>query len=335
MGLDRKCRWGVVGLGQIAHDRFIPGLLRVVNAELVAFADSIESRRDLASQLCGSARPYDSLDAMLANEKLDAIYVSVPTGAHQAVVEKAARAGVNILCEKPLASSLAEAKAMVRATSESGVRLMTAYMSRFGDVYQEACRILAAGEIGEPVFVEAHFAYNARSAYPLGSPGAWRWTDTEGGGPMLDIGIYLLFAIREILDSRVNVLASERINVLEPTFPQADTHMALFRTESGVPGSLVASFSHNQVHLSIYGTKGDIQVSNLFSQSPTGTLRATTTKGQISIDVSTENYPANEHYFREAQHFTNAILNNEPHLPSENDVLADMETIHQLLNIRS
>ena len=240
---------------------------------------------------------------MLQNSELDALYVALPTGMHREAVERAAEAGVNLLCEKPLAATLADAEAMVAACSRSGVRLMTAYMSRFGDVYTEALRIVREGSIGDIAYAEAHFAYDARQAYPAGSAGDWRWTDAVGGGPMLDIGIYLLFALRELLGSRLQVVATSRTNVLQPAFPQADTHTALFTTEKGIPGTIVAAFSHNEVRLALHGTRGKIVLTDLFSQSATGKLWARTEKGTISMDASEARNPENEHYYREAAHF--------------------------------
>ena len=251
-----RARWGMVGLGQIAYERFLPGLLRVADAELVAVADTSVERQRLFAGVVPEARSYGSLGEMLQKTKLDALYVALPTGMHREAVERAAEAGINLLCEKPLAATLADAEAMVAACSRSGVRLMTAYMSRFGDVYTEALRIVREGSIGDIAYAEAHFAYDARQAYPAGSAGGWRWTDPVGGGPMLDIGIYLLFALRELLGSRLQVVATSRTNVLQPTFPQADTHTALFTTEKGIPGTIVAAFSHNEVRLALHGTRG-------------------------------------------------------------------------------
>jgi predicted dehydrogenase len=328
---DRMLKWGIVGLGQIAYERFLPGLLRVENAQCVAFADTDSSRRDLFQKQLPEAIGYESLEDLLASKTIDVLYVSLPTGIHRAAVELAAKAGVHILCEKPLASTLSDAEAMVRATKLGNVRLMTAYMSRFGDVYTEALRIVREGLLGQIVYASAHFSYDARGAYPLSSAGAWRWTDPVGGGPMLDIGIYLLFALRELLGSPICPIASDRVNVLQPSFTQHDTHTALFRSESGVPGTLVAAFSHNEVHITIYGTEGKLTLANNFSQRATGTLEATTKLGPISIDASSKGDPDNEHYFREARHYTDAILADHPHTPSADDVLSDMRTIQTLL----
>jgi D-xylose 1-dehydrogenase (NADP+, D-xylono-1,5-lactone-forming) len=328
----KKLRWGIVGLGQIAYERFLPGLLRVENAELVAVADVSQERQKLFIEQAPNAQAFDSLALLLSANVIDVLYVALPTGMHREAVEMAAAAGVHVLCEKPIAATLEDTNAMLSACKSAGVRLMTAYMSRFGDVYTEALRLIQSGEIGSIVSVEAHFAYDARASYPPESPGAWRWNDPVGGGPMLDIGIYLLFALREFLGSALEVVGTSRVNVLEPKYEQADSHAALLKTESGVPVSIIAAFTHNEVHISINGTAGKILLKDLFSQKPTGTMHATTQSGIVTMDASEKGYPIDEHYSREAAHYTQAILSNSPHLPNEADVLADMTTMHQLLS---
>jgi glucose-fructose oxidoreductase len=340
---SQKVRWGIVGLGQIAYDKFLPGLLLVEGAECVAFADTSVERRELFASVVPSAKLFGSLDELLASQSIDVLYISLPTGLHREAVLAAAKAGVHILCEKPLATSFEDAEAMTKACKEANVRLMTAYMSRFGDVYTEALRIIRGGEIGKIVFAEAHFAYDARQAYPLGSAGAWRWTDQVGGGPMLDIGIYLLFALREMLGSNIFPQAWHRSEALESTlidssdpldllYTQPDTHTALFQAYTGTPGILVAAFTHNEVRITLFGTDGKITLTDLFSQKPTGKLVAHTKSGMISMDAEDKNYPHFEHYFREAQHFTNAILESTPHLPSADDALSDMAVISAFLS---
>ena len=325
-----RIRWGIVGLGQIAYERFLPGLLRVPNADLVSVADTSPARRALFAQACPTAVVHPSLEEMLAKSTLDVLYVALPTGLHREAVERAAGASVHVLCEKPLSATLEDAEAMAAACSRAGVRLMTAYMSRFGDVYREALRILQGQSLGELTFAEAHFAYDARRAYPPGSAGAWRWTDPIGGGPMLDIGIYLVFALRELLGSRLRVKATSQTDALQPAFPQPDTHTALFTTESGVPGTLTAAFTHDEVRIALYGAEGKIVLSDLFSQSATGKLWAQTRGGTFQMDAVEGGYADDEHYFREADHLTQALRTGAPHRPNADEVLDDMRVLHAL-----
>lgn len=179
-------RWGVIGCGQIAIDKSIPGLLSAQGARLVAIADPLVARRDLA--LAARAGAYHDLTEILADPEVDAVYISLPTVDHADAVIAAACAKKAILCEKPMGRSAAEVGEMVRAARENGVPLMTAYMSRFSDVFPKAAELVRGGAISKVTFVTSHFSYSCHKYYPPGAPGGWRYTDATGGGALLDVG---------------------------------------------------------------------------------------------------------------------------------------------------
>jgi len=275
---ENVIRWGVVGCGQIAVDKSLPGLLSAKRAKLVAIADPLEPRcaltLDLAKQAgLKSVRSYADAAGLFANADVDSVYICLPTGQHAAAVSTAAESKKAILCEKPLGRSAAEVCRMIQAAKHAGVPLMTAYMSRFGDVFQEAKRLLAENRIGQVTFVSANFSYTCLVPYPPGKPGGWRWTDAEGGGPCLDIGVYLAFGIREMLDDRIARVGACQVNTIAPKdVPTHDTTMAWFQTAEGVPGTFVTTFSHNECVITFYGTEGRLDVHGCFSQKPGGRL---------------------------------------------------------------
>lgn len=326
---SKPLRWGVVGCGQIAIDKSLPGLLHARNAQLVALCDPLLPRRTLAIELARQhdvqPRIYKDYSELLADPDVDAVYISLPTGMHPDAVVAAAKAKKAILCEKPLGRNAGEVRVMVRAAQENGVPLMTAYMSRFGEVFQEAVRLLREKTIGQITFVNAHFSYPCLRSYPPGAPGDWRWTDGEGGGPLLDIGVYLAFGLREMLGERIVQVAPINLDTIAP--PEArvkDTTAAWFVTESGIPGTFVSTFSHFNIQLEFYGTAGRLSVRGLFSQSPGGRLECQTEAGTHVLDTTQdEDLPHFENYRREFEHFSNALVNNTPFRPASEEVLAD------------
>jgi predicted dehydrogenase len=324
-------RWGVVGCGQIAVDKSLPGLLAAVRAQLVAIADPLEARRALAIELAArhgvTPRVFSDLQELLADPEVGAVYISLPTGMHKEAVIAAAKAGKAILCEKPLGNSSDEVREMVRAAEEHGVALMTAYMSRFSDVFQKARELVQSGRIGKVTFVTAHFSYPCSKYYPPGAPGGWRYTDPEGGGPLLDIGVYLAFGIREMLGERIAKVSPLNCDTDAPEGSRVpDTTAAWFVTDKGTPGTFLTTFSHVGLSMHFYGTKGNLSVTDCFYQTPGARLVCTTDDGEPEFVLDTKADTGLAHfdnYRREFEHFSAALLDGTPHSPSANDVLSD------------
>lgn len=330
MNTSSLVRWGLIGCGQIGYDKALPGLLAAKNASLVAIADVLESRRAITLDIVAkthNARPvsYGDYHELLADPNIQAVYIALPTGMHAEAVIAAAKAGKAILCEKPLGRSAEEVCGMVRAARENGVPLMTAYMSRFGDVFQEATRLLRENTIGQVTFVSAHFSYSALRYYPPGAPGGWRWTDRDGGGPLLDIGIYLAFGIREMLGERIVKVAPLNCDTVAPAgLPVRDTTVAWFQTEKGIPGMLATTFSHEAVYINFFGTKGSLKVADCFRQVPGARLECRGEDFEHILDTNVDPaLPHFDNYRREFEHFSSAVLDKTAHHPSPEEVISD------------
>jgi inositol 2-dehydrogenase len=151
----RKLGVGVVGIGEMGR-RHAENLRRnVPEARLVAVADVAEARaRQTASEL-EIDLSYNNLEAMLENKEIDAVLIATPDKFHVDAVEMAARAGKDILCEKPLALNLADAQAAIAAVSKSGRRLQVGFMRRYDPAYAAAMKRIEAGEIGVPVIFKS------------------------------------------------------------------------------------------------------------------------------------------------------------------------------------
>ncbi len=322
-------RWGVVGCGQIAVDKSLPGLLAATDARLAAIADPLEPRRELALNLATRAgikdvRAFSDAAELFADPGIDAVYIALPTGDHAAAVIAAAEAKKAILCEKPLGRSAAEVASMVRAAQTNGVPLMTAYMSRFSDVFRKAVTLIRDGAIGKVTFVTAHFSYSCYRYYPPGAPGGWRYTDPDGGGALLDVGVYLAFGLREMLGERIVEVAPLNCDTFKPAGAVVpDTTAAWFLTGNGTPGTLITTFSHDAQSLVFYGTAGNLTVTDCFYQTPGARLEI---RGEnpCVLDTKSENKLVHfDNYRSEFEHFSRALLRGEPHQPSAEDVLAD------------
>jgi len=151
----RKLGIGVVGVGEMGR-RHAENLRRnVPQARLIAVADVSEDRaRQTAAEL-EIERSYGSLEAMLENKEIEAVVIATPDRFHAKAVECAARAGKDILCEKPLALNLPEAHGALGAVSKSGRRLQVAFMRRYDPAYAAAMQRIEGGEIGVPVIFKS------------------------------------------------------------------------------------------------------------------------------------------------------------------------------------
>ena len=335
--LTKPVRWGVIGCGQIAVDKTIPALLAAAGARLVAIADVLPARRALALELAARAgradvRAHDSAEALLADSGVDAVYIALPTGLHAGAVQAAARAGKAILCEKPLGRSTTEVAAMGEAARRHDVPLMTGYMSRFGDVFQKAVALIRDGAIGPVTYVAGHFSYCALDCYPPGAPGGWRWTDPEGGGPLLDIGIYLAFGIREILGEHITEVWPVNCDMIAPAGAVVrDSSLACFRTARGTPGTFVTTFTNSASTLSFFGTHGSLVLDQAFRQTPGARLVCAGREVNLTLDtLADDTLPHFDNYRREFEHFSAALAAGGPWRPSPEDVLADARLLDAL-----
>jgi D-xylose 1-dehydrogenase (NADP+, D-xylono-1,5-lactone-forming) len=322
--MTRRVRWGMIGCGQIAVDKMLPAMLAASNVELVAVADPIAERRALTGM-----EGYSSYHELLADPRVEAVYIALPTGMHLEAVLAAAAAKKDILCEKPLGQNVAEVTQMLEAANQNGVRLMTAYMSRFSDLFQQACQTVRSGAIGEVTFTYANFSYPALGPYPPGAPGGWRWTDPNGGGPLLDIGVYLAFGLRELLDDQIQTLNARAVRTVAPEGSVADTNMAWTLTTRGIPGVFAATFSHQECRIILYGSNGKLEISDCFAQVPSGRLEVTV-GGKTTVTEASSSLPHFDNYRREVEHFSTAILEHVPYQPDAVAALSDAKLLEAM-----
>lgn len=142
---------GLLGVGEMGR-RHAENLRRLVpEARLLAIADVAPDRARQAASELDVEQSYRSLEEMLACKDLKAVVIATPDKFHAQAIRTAAAAGKDILCEKPLATNLADAHAALDAVSKAGVRLQIGFMRRYDPAYEAAMKRVEGGEIGEPV----------------------------------------------------------------------------------------------------------------------------------------------------------------------------------------
>ncbi len=185
-----KLRVGIVGCGGIANGKHMPSLKKVAECEMVAFCDLVEERAVKAAADYGVPGAKVTTDYMeLANDPdIDVIHVCTPNRSHSFITIACLEAGKHVMCEKPMAKTADEAKAMLEAAKRTGKKLTIGYQNRQNTNQQVLKRAADAGKFGEIYFAKAHAI--RRRAVPTW--GVFMNEYEQGGGPLIDIGTHAL-----------------------------------------------------------------------------------------------------------------------------------------------
>lgn len=242
---------GVVGCGAIGTRRHIPELTTNSNARIVAFCDNVESRAVEAAAKYGSGKAYASFDAFLKHPGMQAVVLGVPNYLHGPMTIAALKAGKHVLVEKPMATSREEARAMIDAAKAAGKFLMVGQNQRLDRAHQKAREILASGRLGRPLTFRTAFKHRGAEKWCIDkSPETWFFRKSEAiMGVCGDLGIHKADLMRYLLDDEF-VEVSAQIGTQHKTYSDGrlidvdDNAMLLLRTQKGVMGSIIISWTN-------------------------------------------------------------------------------------------
>jgi len=194
MSTDEPLRIGVLGAARIAR-LFVEAVRPSRKVSVSAVASRDAERAAAFARETGIARVHASYDALFADPEIDAVYVPLPNNLHATWSIRAAQAGKHVLCEKPLAASAADARAMFDAAERAGVYLVEAYPYRAQPQTLKLKQLLADGAIGRPMLVQASFGF------PLADAANIRMSPDLAGGALMDAGSYPVSLVRTIAGS--------------------------------------------------------------------------------------------------------------------------------------
>lgn len=314
-GRDGKVRYAVVGLGWISQSAMLPGFAGAsANSTLAALvSDDPEKSGPLSRRYAVDRRySYDQYGDCLSSGEVDAVYLGVPNHLHRSYAERAARAGVHVLCEKPIASTEEDGRAMIRACEEAGVRLMVAYRLHLHPAHLEGIEAARSGKLGDPR------AFTSLFVEPI-PEGDVRLN--EGGGPLEYIGLYCVNAARHLFGAEPLEAFAVEAGRGSGRFARVE------ETCSGVltfPDGRVASFtcgfnSPYRSELRLTGTEGDLRIERAFAMK--GPMTSTLTVGGRA---DRRDYPAVDQFAAELAYFSGCILEGRAPQPSGLEGLADV-----------
>ena len=260
---------GIIGCGKIAQVRHIPEYAANPDAELAGFFNPKRFRaEEMAAKYGGKV--YDTAEALLADPAIDAVSICAANYAHAELTIKALKAGKHVLCEKPMATDLADCEAMLAAAEKSGKYLMIAHNQRLAKAHVEAKRLLDEGLIGDILTFRTTFGHGGPETWSI-SPGknVWFFDKKQAAmGAMADLGVHKTDLIHYLTGQRV-VRTTAKLATLDKRGVDGeligvdDNAWCIYELSGGAVGTMTASWTFYGAEDNstvLYGTKGIMRI---------------------------------------------------------------------------
>ena len=293
-------RWALVGASTIAREWMCHAITAEGAGQILAVVSQSQERAAQFAAEFNIPHASNALDAVLANPEIDAVYISTTNGHHFAQAIAAMKAGKHVLCEKPLALTLEEAREMVAVSQQMGVVMATNHHLRNAATHRKMRELVQTGAIGKPLFARvSHAVYLPEHLQ------GWRLNrPEEGGGVILDITVHDVDTLRFIFGA--NPLSTVGIGRNSQMAIQdlEDGVMAVIEFENGVLAQVHDAFTTRfaETGIEIHGTEGSIFAKNVMTQKAVGTIELKTEAGMSEVAVEHENL-----YVRSVRCFHDAV----------------------------
>ncbi|MHB1091855.1 Gfo/Idh/MocA family protein [Thiobacillus sp.] len=314
----------MIGQGYISQVAVLPGFAHARrNSELVALVSDDPVKLNTLSRTYGVTRigGYEDFDNLMASGEIDAVYIALPNHLHTSFTLRAARHGIHVLCEKPMAVTVVDCRRMIAGCRRHGVKLMIAYRLHFERANLTAIETVQSGTIGEPRI------FNSVFTLQVPDPENIRLRRETGGGTLYDIGIYCINAARSLFQDEPTEVFATTARKRVARFRQVEEMAsAILR----FPGERLASFtcSFGAARASAYeivGSRGSLKVSPAFGLSED--LHHTL---MVDGHLRERTFPQRDQFAPELLYFSDCILNGVEPEPSGREGLIDVCTIEAL-----
>ena len=330
----RKLRWCIVSLGRISMDHFMPAVELSKTGKLTALVSGHREKAEKQAAQYNIPSPsiysYDNYDEIRQNKEIDAVYIALPNSMHAEYTIRAAKAGKHVLCEKPMATSVADCKAMIEACRKARVRLMIAYRCQYNPLHLKAIELIRSGALGQVQMIESSFGFNIKA-------GEWRLNrKLAGGGPLMDVGIYSLNASRYLTGEEPgDIKANSSVIDRDGRFEEVEENDSwTMKFPSGIVASCNTTYGANGAnYFKVHGSKGSMQMDPAFGYDGmhlTGQL-----DGQTIDEPETEHDPRD--FTRQADYFADCVWSNREPKTNGEEGLRDtilMSQIYQSAGLR-
>jgi 1,5-anhydro-D-fructose reductase (1,5-anhydro-D-mannitol-forming) len=278
--------WGLIGASTIASEYMIGAIRAQTGHEVVAVASSSAQRGREYAQRHGIEASYDSVDALLADLRVQAVYISTTNELHREQVLAAAKAGKHVLCEKPLALTVEDAVVMARACREVGVVMATNHHLRNAATHRKIRELILAGAIGRPLFARVFHAVHLPphlQGWRLDKPAA-------GGGVILDITVHDVDTLRFLLGAEPVEAVGMSQSASMAKAGLEDGAMSVLRFDNGVLAQLHDAFTVKfaGTGIEVHGEEGSIVGRGVMTQRPVGEVLLCIAEGERPVPVEHE-----------------------------------------------
>jgi predicted dehydrogenase len=325
---QRPIGWCVVGLGRISMDHFMPGVKMSKSGRIVALVSGHRDKAEKQAAMYGVSSnaiyKYENMDAIRDNQEIDAVYIALPNSMHAEYALRSLKAGKHVLCEKPMATSVADAKAMVEASKSANRKLMIAYRCQFDPLHKKAVEMIRSGQLGQIQAIESAFGFNIAA-------GEWRLDrKLAGGGPLMDVGIYCLNATRYLTGEEPReIKAYSSVLDHDGRFDTIEENVSwTMKFPSGIVAACNTTYGGNMNgYFRVHGSKGSIEMLPAFNYDG---MHLT---GQIGRDQNIDELSPDREpmeFTRQVDHFAECIwYDRMPKTPGEEGV-RDTDLISQI-----
>jgi glucose-fructose oxidoreductase len=321
MVAKRKIRYAVVGLGHIAQVAVLPAFAHARrNSQLVAVVSGDRAKRREMAKRYQLERTFTYPEYDRCLEVVDAVYIALPNSMHADYAVRAAKAGVHVLCEKPMAVTVEECRRMIKACRSANVKLMIAYRLHFETVNLAAIELARRGDLGDLKYFNSSFSMTVRR-------GDIRTKRACGGGTLYDIGVYCINAARNLFRAEPTEVSAIAINSGLASLAEIDeTTAATLRFGNERLATFVTSFHAADVAAyRIVGTKGDLHADPAYEYAEG--LEYTLTCG----GRTTRKYVGKRDQFGpELVYFSDCVLNDRKPEPSGEEGMQDVRIVQAL-----
>lgn len=293
-------QWGLIGASTIAREWMAPAILSQPESTVVAVASTDRERGKRFADGLDIPRVYSSADDLLTDADIDVVYISTTNERHAPQTIAAARAGKHVLCEKPLALTLAEARQMAAACRDAGVVLGTNHHLRNAATHRAMRDLIADGAIGAPLAARVFHAV----FLPEHLQG-WRIARPEaGGGVILDITVHDADTLRFVLGDEVSEVAAMTASQGMAQRGLEDSVMGVMRFNNGLLAQFHDAFTarHAVTGFEVHGTDGSLVARDVMTQRPVGAVSLWREGEEEAIPVAHENL-----YERSVRRFNAAV----------------------------
>lgn len=331
----KKLKWGILGAARV-NERLLPAIIEAKNATLVAIASR---RAGAAKATLDQYAPdntddiscYDNLDALIADDNVQAVYCPMANEEHAQWALKAINAGKHILIEKPMTTKLADIDAIEAAAKANDVKVMEGFMYRFHPQHAQIQSMIESGLIGSVVSARASFSF----LMPESREYRINRDIANGGGALWDIGPYAIHTLRWCFHQ--NNVPAEPVKVVANT--KLNEHGADMVTSGvldfGTDATGNARFGHfdisfergRKAEYEVIGQKGWIKCHNTWAYGDTVPVIS----WEAGKEKGTEELPTANHFNLEIEHFSNSVINDRPLLLTFDDARGNCQAIEAVI----